>query len=69
MPLLFLLGVVAFFVLSWFWHRSRTLTPVCTWREDRRRAGPGESFFHCMVCGAEERLPKGQQPRHCRRQQ
>ncbi|MDB6452218.1 hypothetical protein [Falsirhodobacter sp. 20TX0035] len=69
MPILLILGLIAFFVLSWWWHRSRTLTRDCTWREDRSRAAPGRSFHHCMVCGAETDLPKGEQPRHCLRQQ
>lgn len=66
MPLL-ILGFIAFFVLAWWWRRNRSLTRNCIWREDRRRTGPGESFFHCLTCGAEEVLPKGQEPRHCLR--
>ncbi|MDH2325666.1 hypothetical protein QCN27_02185 [Cereibacter sp. SYSU M97828] len=69
MPLLLIVVAAVFFVTAWIWYRSNTLTPNCTWREDRRRAAEGEAFFHCLVCGAEERLPKGKQPRHCRRQQ
>ena len=66
MPLL-ILGFIAFFVLAWWWRRSRTLTRNCVWREDRRRAAPGASFHHCLTCGAELALPKGQEPRHCLR--
>ncbi len=68
MPFL-ILGLVAFFICAYILYRTTSLTGSCRWREDRRRAGPDEAFFHCLVCGAEERLPKGQQPRHCRRQQ
>ncbi|WP_126974894.1 hypothetical protein [Frigidibacter oleivorans] len=66
MPLV-LIGFVLFFVLAWWWHRSRSLTRDCLWREDRRRAGPGESWFHCLACGAELTLPRGQEPRDCLR--
>lgn len=69
MPILLILGLVAFVLLSWLWHRSRTLTRACRWREDRTRAAPGMSFFHCLACGAETELPKGEQPRDCLRQQ
>lgn len=69
MPILFLIGVVAFFVLSWIWHRSRTLTRDCKWREDRSRAPEGQSFFHCIACGATTVIPRGAQPKHCLRQQ
>lgn len=68
MPLL-ILGLIAFFVCAYILFRSQTLTRDCIWREDRRRAAAGESFFHCLTCGAEERLPQGKQPQHCRRQQ
>ncbi|WP_052362619.1 hypothetical protein [Falsirhodobacter sp. alg1] len=64
-----IIGLIAFFILSWIWKRSRTLTRDCRWREDRQQAGPDESFFHCVTCGAETRLPKGDEPRHCLRGQ
>jgi hypothetical protein len=67
MPIILILGLIAFFVLSWWWHRSRTLTRDCKWREDRSRAAAGQSFFHCVACGAETELPQGEQPRHCLR--
>ncbi|WP_128253444.1 hypothetical protein [Falsirhodobacter deserti] len=69
MPVLLILGLIAFFVLSWLWHRSRTLTRDCRWREDRSRAPEGRSFFRCASCGAETDLPRGKQPKHCLRQQ
>lgn len=68
MPLL-ILGLIVFFACSWYIWRTTSLTGDCRWREDRKRAAEGESFFHCLSCGAEEQLPKGKQPRHCRRQQ
>lgn len=66
MPLV-LLGFAASFILAWFYRRGRRLSRDCVWREDRRRAGPGEAYFHCLACGAELRLPKGQGPRACLR--
>lgn len=68
MPIILILGLIAFFVLSWWWHRSRTLTRDCRWREDRSQASEGRSFFRCVACRAETDLPEGEQPRHCLRQ-
>lgn len=69
MPVFLILGLIAFFVLSWWWHRSRTLTRDCRWREDRTRAHDGGHFFHCVACGAETHLPNGAEPRDCLRGQ
>lgn len=69
MPVLLIAALVAFFVLSWWWRRSRTLTRDCRWRENRATAPEGHSRFRCVVCGAETDLPQGQQPKHCVRQQ
>lgn len=66
MPLL-ILGLVAFFVLAWFYRRRNGLTRACRWREDRRLAAEGERYFHCLSCGAELHLPAGQEPRRCAR--
>lgn len=67
MLILLPLGLLAVFVGLWFLRRGSTLTRTCRWREapqDRTEAG---ILWHCVACGATERLSPGTAPRACLR--
>lgn len=55
----------ALFIGMWLAQRGSTLTRYCRWRPDRT---VGPRHFHCVACGAECDVAKGE-PRQCLRGQ
>lgn len=60
-PIGFIIAVVIVAYLAW----KRAPVRDCRWRMDRSRDREGQSFYHCIHCGATTWTDDGKAPKVC----
>lgn len=63
--MIFLAPIGLALLLFIMWKVSKPAMKNCRWRMDHARDAGGQTFYHCMACGAETLVEPGKTPDFC----